>query len=440
VTQVNALEDQILSLNKQIVALGGQQSAQTSTLIDQREVAAESLVGLTGASVNYNTDGAMVVTFSGGTLVDGVQSSHLGIINSPTVPGMSDIGYVAVGSNVMEDVTADFSSGTLGGLYSGQSSVRQTVLALNKMASGIIQYSNEVNESTTGPNGDLNALFYGTEAADITVNPDVLANPQLALAGGTDPLNPGNLAAAQAAMTSLNMYAEVESFNSTNINAGGIELNAGVPINPNASLASQAALFSNPNPSVSGVLVINSGLNSVSITWNNSESLNDIIGLINSQSGGAIYATLQTIPNGATVNGQALNPGQYVHIYSNAPMSVYDQSGNLSSALQLVSVLNSSAPINAVPTTGVNQVNPNQPLNYVAPNPNTVDNPLALFTQPVAPPTGGTVEVGGNPADVFTWNPNDTLNTILNSMTTADPNITALFSTPPFTPVQQVSL
>lgn len=437
VTQVNSLESQILTLNQQIVALGGNQSAQTSTLIDQRQVDAQQLVTLTGGSVNYATDGAMVVTFSGGTLVDGVNTYNLGTMNSPTVPGLLDIGYQYVPNSnaAMADVTSDFTSGTLGGLYSGQASVQQSVLTLNKMAAGIIAFTNEVNESAVGPNGNTNALFYGTEASDIFVNPDVLTNPSYVLAGNTL-ANPGNLATVQGAMTTLNMYSEIETFNTTPL-SGGIELNQGVPINADLSLASQAGSWSNPTPSAGGgTMVINAGDNSVTLNWTSTETLNQIIAAINAQGGGAIYATLQTIPNGATADGQPLNPGQYVHIYANAPMSIYDQSGNLANALQLTAVLASSAPINAVPTNSVNQVNPGANLN-------SVGNELSLFTQPVAPQTGGVVVVNGDLANAFTWIPGSPLNTILGQIQTAAPNaplLYALFNQQPLTATESVTI
>jgi len=193
ITQVNSLEDQIFSLNKQIVDLGGQQGAQTSTLIDQRQVDAQALVGLTGADVNYDTNGAMVITFNGGTLVDGVQAYHLGAIASTTQPGLTDIGYIKIpGSSTLTDVTSDFTNGALGGLLAGQANVQQAVQTINQMASGIIQFSNEVNESAAAPDGSLNGLFTGSEASDIAVN-TALANNLSYILAGDDAAHPGNL-------------------------------------------------------------------------------------------------------------------------------------------------------------------------------------------------------------------------------------------------------
>ncbi|HTB22761.1 MAG TPA: hypothetical protein VK914_08655 [bacterium] len=442
ISQVNSLEDQILSLNKQIVDAGGQQSAQTSTLIDQREVDAQSLVALTGATVNYNTNGAMVVTFNGGTLVDGVQSYHLGALPSATTPGLTDIGYVSVpGSSSMADVTADITSGTIGGLYAAQLTVHQSLLTVNQMASGVIQYTNEVNESSAAPDGSYNALLYGTEASDISVNPALENNPNYILSGN-DPLNPGNLAAVQGAMTTVNMYSEIETFNPTP-GTGGMELNQGTPIDPTATMLSQSAFFANPAPTANGEMKIVAGNNTADVIWTSNMTLNDIVAQINSKGGGAIFATLQTVPNGATAGGQPLNVGQFIHIYSNAPTSVYDVSGNLASVLQLGSVLVSSAPLNAVPTDGINQVNPNFALNYVAPNPNVVDNPMSLYTQPVTPPGGGTVTVNNDPATVFTWNATDSVNDLLNLIQGAAPANSTLFAgfnQPPLAPAQEVAI
>jgi len=109
----------------------------------------------------------------------------------------------------------------------------------------------------------------------------------------------------------------------------------------------------------------------------------------------------------------------------------------------LGSVLVSSAPINSVPTTGVNQVDPNEPLNYVAPFPGTINNPLALFTQPVTPPGGGTVTVDDDPGTAFNWNAGDTINQILGFIQGAAPagsTIFAGFNQPPFAPAQEVAI
>jgi flagellar hook-associated protein 1 FlgK len=432
VTQVNSLEDQILSLNKQIVDLGGQQSAQTSTLIDQRQVDAQALVGLTGAAVNYNTDGAMIITFNGGTLVDGVQSYHLGTMPSLTTPGVTDIGYVSVpGYSEMTDVTADFTSGTLGGLYAGQANVKQAVLTLNKMASGIIQYSNEVNESANAPGTTINnPLFFGTEASDISVNTELPTNLDYILAGN-DPANPGNLAAAQAAMTTLNMYSEVETINPTP-GQGGFDLNAGAPLDPTQPLAGQIGLLATEPDAPSGTLVINAGNNAVNVNWNTGDSLNQIVAMINAQGGGAIYATLQTVSG--TTNATALpqppaTTGQYIHIYSDAPLSIYDASGNLGQVLSLNSVLYSSGPINNVPTTGVNQVEEYGPAPTFTPQPlDSTANELALFTQPVVPAGGGTVEVDGNPGQIVTWTPNQDLATIMAAIQNSAPPGTLIAS------------
>ncbi len=418
ISQVNSLEGQILSLNQQIVALGGNQSAQTSTLIDQREQDAQQLATLTGGSVAYDPNGALVVTNTFGTLVDATDTRPLEAIPSRTQPGLTDVGYTEPGGNV-QDVTSLFTSGTIGGLLAGRANVNAAVLAINQMASGVIQFSNEVNMSAAGPNGSVNTLFYGNNAANISVNPVVAAaGGQAYVIAGNDPANPGNLAQAQAAMGTLNLYSEIETENPA---GGGIENTPGTPINPNASIASQtlAGLWAVPSPVPGGgTMVINAGGNAINVTWTAAMTLNQVIAEINANSGGAVYATLQTVPPGSQVGGINIPAGQYVHLYSSVPLSVYDASGNLAQAMRLTAYATSTAPVNSDPTTGVNTVDPNSALNAVganAPAVGSVDNPLALFTQPLVPPAGTnwTADVNGNPAATFTWNPSQSINTIL---------------------------
>jgi flagellar hook-associated protein 1 FlgK len=416
ITQVNDLESQILTLNKEIVSDGGNQNVQTSTLIDQRQQAAQQLVTLTGGSVAYSDNGAMIVTFNGGTLVDGVNTYNLGVLNSAIEPGLTDIGYVSVPqSSDMANVTADFTSGTLGGLvYARDIDVEGAMESVDKMASGIILTTNQINETNTVGGQDSGGatgidLFIGDKAADMSVNPTVQNN--IDYIGSTfdplDPLEAGRLATMQAAaLTSFNMYSEVQSFNT--VNGAGIELNPGNPIDPQATLASQAAKFYTPPLLAGGVLSIQAfGNNAVLIPWTANESLDQVIADINQNSGGAFYATLETINTPA-------DQEQTIRIMSNAPLTIFDKTGNLGQALQLSSVLTSSTPINNQPLSNnvTNQVLETLTLANAA-------NELALGTQPVTPAAGGTVEVDNNPNDIVTWNSNQTIDTILQNIANA---------------------
>jgi flagellar hook-associated protein FlgK len=396
VTQINSLEDSILSLNKQIVSLGGQQSAQTSTLIDQRESDIETLCGLTGASVAPQTNGAMTVTFNGGPLVDGTSAYHLGVIPSTTIPGMSDIGYVSTtGTNQMADVTADFTNGTLGALlYEGNTDIQTARLTLDQMASGIITTSNEINEAYTAPGQVAVPVFIGSKASDMALNPALLNDPD-ALAATNDTANKGDLATVQSAMLSgLNMYDELETVNITP-GEGGIQLTSGTAIDPTKSLASQAALgvFAT-NPTASGTLVLSAGGNAVDVTWNNSMTLNQIVQQINTDGGGAIYAVLSQDAN-----------GQYVHIYSDAPLTAYDASGNLSQVLYLDGYMQSSSPINNSPVTGLNKVTSATTLAS-----------LNMFTQPS---TSGVIELDNDPAATVAWTSTMTISQLIRAINNA---------------------
>jgi len=413
INQVNTYEDQILGLNQQIVSAGANQS-NVQPLIDQREVAAEKLTALTGGSVNYESNGAMGITFNGGTLVNGTNTFHLGILPAATTPGLTDVGYVSEpGSSQMADVTSQFTTGTIGGLlYSRNTDIPAAIQTINEMASGIIQYSNTINDSFTAPDTTSNHdLFVGSTATNMAVSQSVQNN--LTYIGQTrDPNVPGDIATMQAALTTFDMFSDVETLSN---HAPGIEKTAGTAIDATQPLNTQSAKFANPAPNATA-LPGNQGaisINGVITKWDVTQSLNTILQNINATSGGAFYATLVTT-----------SAGQYVHILSNTPLTIFDvtnnpgtynPAGNLAQALHLSSVLTSAAPINNSPVASTNQVDDSGSAM------NAPINTLALFTQAVTPSAGGTIEVDNNPAWIVNWNAGQTIDTVLANIQAAAP-------------------
>jgi hypothetical protein len=103
-----------------------------------------------------------------------------------------------------------------------------------------------------------------------------------------------------------------------------------------------------------------------------------------------------------------------MRIFSDAPLTIADNGGNLGQALQLSSSLVSSTPINNGPVADLSTNQVNEAL--------ALDNPinvLALGTEPVTPAAGGTVEVDNNPNNIVTWTAGQSIDTILQNIQNA---------------------
>ena len=406
ITQVNTLLDQVVTLNKAI-ALGSLPgvNGKPNVLVDQREQVAEQLAQLMGANSTIDSAGNMVVTFSAGTLADGNYAYKLEAIPSGTAVGFTGIGYRQIPSGTPQEVTQQVSTGTLGGLLTARDvDVKAARLTMDKMAWGVISYSNQINESYVAGDATLSHdLFIGSKASDIQVSSAIVNN--VGYIGGTRNTDPataaGDLALMQAALQSMDMYQQVVT---DTVNT----LASAAPIDPTKALSTQSFTYA-PSPlaipSSKGEMVIQAGGNALHLKWDVTQSLDQIIANINANSGGAFYATFDQDPS--TVNGLQ---GQQVHIFSTSPLTIYDVTGNLGKALMLSSQLSSSASINNSPLAGLGQMKPVQPMN-------SVTNKADVFTQELTGlgPTGSGV-VDGN---VFTWTPGQTLLNTLSDIATA---------------------
>jgi flagellar hook-associated protein 1 FlgK len=378
VTEINRLSDQIASLNTQIRLTSGQGNP-PGALLDIREQAAEKLAKLINANFTVLGDGNMVVTFNGGVLADGTQAKHLVQISSPYDPGRTAIGYYQTPFGSPTNVTAQITGGELGGLLAVRDGeVEKARLDLNRIAFGIISRSNEINRCAVAADTTSNhALFVGTTAADIALDPNVTATPDYV--GATrDAAVPGDLARMQSQIQRFIQYSSIRTATSSTLSGGGPN------IDPNATLASQI-FFAAPSPG-GGQLVISGTGNAIApINWLPTDTLNDIIAQINTAGAGAIYATFDA-------------NSQKMIIVGDTPLTVYDLSGNLADTLMLSSVVTSSAPINNYPVPGAAatmQI-------FTGIGMNTGQNILDLFTTPST--TGGTILIDGVPVN---WTPAD---------------------------------
>jgi flagellar hook-associated protein FlgK len=382
VTQINSLSDQIANLNQQIkLATAQGQGNAPGALLDMREQAAEKLANLINANFTIVADGSMVVTFSGGVLADGNQAKHLALIPSNTQLGATDIGYYQTAKGLPTDVTAQISSGVLGGLLQARDGSVQTArLQLDQIAHGIITRSNEINDSYVAGDGTTSHdLLSGNSAADITINPIVAADPDYV--GGTrDALAPGDLAKIQGQLENFIQFSSMRT-------ATGSSLGGGGNVDPTLPIGSQvfaAAPSVTATPATPGQMVIATTGNAVTITWDNTQSINQIIRNINAAGAGAFYATFD-------------NATQKFILVGDTPMNVYDVTGNLADVLMISSSVISSAPINQYPVPGpvANEADAVGPLN-------DAQNMLNLFTKTST--TGGSIQVDGN---TINWTPAD---------------------------------
>jgi flagellar hook-associated protein FlgK len=394
ISEANLLMGRIRFLNEQIkVGRANTQGVQPNSLLDQREQAAQQLAELIGSQSREVGDGSLVVTFSGGTLVDGNNVFQLKPISSTVDPSRTGVGYYASASGASSDVTNSFKSGKLGGLLQSRDvDVENARLTLDKMAYGFIARANEVNSSYVAGDFTTNhKLFAGSKASDIAVTLDVLNNSDY-LGGTRDSLAPGDLAKLQGSLKDFIMFSQIQTAPFSTLGA--------TPINETGTLLTQnfttvlnpAATAADP-----GELVIVAGGNATTVQWNNTMTLNEVIRNINAQGGGAFYATFD-------------KTSQKVLIYGQTPLEVYDNKYNLGQALALSSVVVSSAPINNAALTALNQVNGGLPLNSSV-------NALNVFSQ-AQPNAGGVMLVDGNPVS---WLPTEDPGTILFNIQSATP-------------------
>jgi flagellar hook-associated protein FlgK len=187
----------------------------------------------------------------------------------------------------------------------------------------------------------------------------------------------------QSQIKNFVQFSEIKTATTGTMSGGGPN------IDPTMAIGAQifaAAPTATGTPG-SGQMVISTGGNAITIPWDLTMSLNDIIKEINSTGAGAIYATFDATTQKVIIVGQT-------------PLTVYDLTANLGDVLMLSSIVTSSAPINNYPVPGAaNTLQVNQFGSM-----NAGQNILDLYTTPSS--TGGTIMVDGVPVN---WAPSDAI-------------------------------
>lgn len=166
IADVNDKLDRLATLNVRIqsaVALG----ANASDLQDERDNILQHISRTLDASVYVSEDeGHASVSINGYSILLGSNVSHLAV---------NSAGVYVEGTTSQLDIT----SGSVGAMLQLRDEILPGHLAdLNALASAFITEFNAIHSAHIGLDGSTGlALFTGTDAADIAVNQDILANP-----------------------------------------------------------------------------------------------------------------------------------------------------------------------------------------------------------------------------------------------------------------------
>lgn len=196
ITQDNGLLQQVAHLNAQIVAVQST-GASANSLIDQRNQVENQLASDLGAVARPASDGSVTISVGGVSLVQGSLADSLTLSGSPgSWQVMTQTSKVALPA----------SSGTAAGLLAAANQYLPSYQSqLDAVANALATTVNSqlaAGYTATGASGAGYPLFQGSTAAGLTVNPAVVANPQLLAASSTgttpDAANNGSNAQAMA--------------------------------------------------------------------------------------------------------------------------------------------------------------------------------------------------------------------------------------------------
>ena len=211
--EINALSEEISSLNQQIVELSAVGSG-PSRLLDQRDLALDRLSTLADVQLRERADGRIDVTIGGRSLVRGAQA--FAIYGDPNIANSNyvDLKFVA------GDAPVVVTSGQLGGLLEQRDSYLPGRIAeLDALIGELITDVNALHAAGRGLDGSTGTAFFtGADASDIAVNAVVRGDlDKLAAATNWTALNgtpPGDGSGA-AAISDLQYAAQAALGNDT---------------------------------------------------------------------------------------------------------------------------------------------------------------------------------------------------------------------------------
>jgi len=179
VTSANALLQDIANLNKKISANEAYGDNSANDLRDSRDQKVVELSKLVKVDTAENDSGGLNVTVGGKLLVDG---STLPATLETFDSGNGNLLVRATGDTTALNITG----GSIGGAISVRDNEVSTLRTqINELASTLIAEVNQVHSAGVGLDGSTGLNFFnGTNASDIKVNTDLLADPRkLAVSG-----------------------------------------------------------------------------------------------------------------------------------------------------------------------------------------------------------------------------------------------------------------
>jgi len=360
VGQVNNLLQQLGSINEQLNQTTG---SNQNSLLDARDYALDKLSRLVNYQVNYGANGTANVWLNDLALVNGTAVSALQTsaenVNNPQlvdltlqVPG-GTYSYNSAGVKNSYDITSLVTGGNLGGEIYGRNVLLQNYkVQVDQIASSVINITNGIYSAGYVANTGLpgitgNAFFSGTGASNISVNGSLVSAPTTLATEIQATSTPASVPLGTPLPT-----GKLAGFLG---NLGGLLANnfmtsqtgIGSPIDPTKSLLSQG---------LSAAASSSFTLNGVTISYSDTNSINDILNLINSSAAG-VSAVFNF--NTDEFSFYSANPINFVGVtgdkfaWSNIQNALVSFSMNNVSAPDPFLNVNVTAPMDSTTVTGV---------------------------------------------------------------------------------------
>lgn len=194
VQQVNALAQQVASLNQKILASTGPNGV-SADLQDQRDALVDQLSQSVGVRVMARADGTIGVTAGDTMLVDGAQATTLAVVTVGS-------GYGVASANGGGAI--DMQSGTLSALADLTQNRLPAVRArLDQFANALVTEFNRIHRAGTTPAGGTNIDFFdpaGTSASTIQLSAAIRATSNNIAASANGAPGNGDIATQLAAL------------------------------------------------------------------------------------------------------------------------------------------------------------------------------------------------------------------------------------------------